>query len=73
MQFRDIADVIGKHLDVPVVSIAPEKALEHFAPLGGFIGIDSPASSTLTRELMGWEPTRPGLIADLDEGHYFGS
>jgi nucleoside-diphosphate-sugar epimerase len=73
VQFRDIAEVIGRHLDVPVVSIAPEKALEHFAPLGAFVGIDSPASSTLTRELMGWEPTRPGLIADLDEGHYFGS
>jgi nucleoside-diphosphate-sugar epimerase len=73
VQFRDIAEVIGRHLDVPVVSIAPEKALEHFAPLGAFVGIDSPASSTLTRELMGWEPTRSGLIADLDEGHYFGS
>jgi nucleoside-diphosphate-sugar epimerase len=73
VQFRDIAEVIGRHLDVPVMSIPPETALEHFAPLGAFIGIDSPASSTLTRELMGWEPTRAGLIADLDEGHYFGS
>ena len=71
VQFRDIAGVIGSHLDLPVVSIAPEAALEHFAPLGGFVGIDSPASSTLTRELMGWEPTHPGLIDDLDQGHYF--
>jgi len=73
VQFRAIADVIGRHLDLPVVSIAPDQALEHFAPLGAFVGMDSPASSTLTRELMEWEPTRPGLIEDLDEGHYFAS
>ncbi len=54
-----------------MVSIAPEAAGEHFAWLAGFIGLDSPASSALTRELLNWEPTRPGLIEDLDEGHYF--
>jgi nucleoside-diphosphate-sugar epimerase len=69
--FRDIAGVIGRHLNLPVVSIPPADALEHFAPLGAFIGIDSPASSALTRELMGWEPAQPGLIDDLDQGHYF--
>jgi nucleoside-diphosphate-sugar epimerase len=69
--FRDIAGVIGRHLDLPVVSIAPEDANEHFTPLGGFVGIDSPASSALTRELLKWEPTQSGLIDDLDEGHYF--
>jgi nucleoside-diphosphate-sugar epimerase len=69
--FRDIAGVIGRHLDLPVESVAPAVAMAHFAPLGAFIGMDSPASSALTRELMGWEPTHLGLIDDLDEGHYF--
>jgi nucleoside-diphosphate-sugar epimerase len=69
---RDIATVIGKHLDVPVVSVAPDDAAEHFTWLAHFLAVDSPASSVLTRELLGWEPSRPGLIADLDEGHYFG-
>ncbi len=68
---RDIAEVIGRHLDVPVVSIAPEDAGEHFTWLGGFLGLDAPASSALTRELLGWQPRHPGLIADLDEQHYF--
>ncbi len=67
---RDVAEVIGRHLDIPVVSFAPEDA-EHFSFLGHFIGLDSPASSTLTRELLGWQPTQPGLIEDLDQGHYF--
>src|ERR1022692_4859977 len=68
---RDIAEVIGRHLDVPVVSIPAEQAAEHFTWLGGFIGLDAPASSALTRELLGWHPTQPGLIDDLDKGHYF--
>jgi nucleoside-diphosphate-sugar epimerase len=68
---RDIADVIGRHLDVPVVSISAEDAGGHFTWLAGFLGADSPASSTLTRELLGWQPTQPGLIDDLDQGHYF--
>jgi nucleoside-diphosphate-sugar epimerase len=68
---RDIAEVIGRHLEVPVVSVAPEEAGEHFSWLGGSLGLDAPASSALTRELLGWQPTQPGLIADLDEEHYF--
>lgn len=68
---RDIAEVIGRHLDVPVVSIAPDDAGEHFSWMAGFLGVDSPASSALTRELLGWQPTQPGLIEDLDQGHYF--
>jgi nucleoside-diphosphate-sugar epimerase len=68
---RDIADVIGRHLDVPVVSISPEDAAGHFTWLAHFLALDSPASSTLTRELLDWHPTQPGLIADLDKGHYF--
>jgi nucleoside-diphosphate-sugar epimerase len=68
---RDVAEVIGRHLDLPVVSIPPEQAAEHFRWLGGFLGIDSPASSALTRELLGWQPTQPGLLDDLGKGHYF--
>jgi nucleoside-diphosphate-sugar epimerase len=68
---RAVAEVIGRHLDLPVVAIAPEDAGEHFSWLATFIGMDSPASSTLTRELLGWHPTHPGLIDDLDKGHYF--
>jgi nucleoside-diphosphate-sugar epimerase len=68
---REVADVIGRHLEVPVVSVSPEDAAEHFTWLGGFLGLDAPASSVLTRELLGWQPTQPGLIDDLDQGHYF--
>jgi nucleoside-diphosphate-sugar epimerase len=68
---RAIAEVIGRHLDLPVASIAPEDANEHFGWLGTFLGIDVRASSALTRERLGWHPTLRGLIDDLDEGHYF--
>jgi nucleoside-diphosphate-sugar epimerase len=68
---RAVAEVIGRHLDLPVVSISPENAAEHFTWLARFLATDSPASSTLTRELLGWHPTQPGLIDDLDKGHYF--
>jgi len=69
--FRDIATVIGRHLDVPVASIPPEEAVGHFGLFGLFASIDVPASSALTRKRLGWHPVHPGLIADLDEGHYF--
>jgi nucleoside-diphosphate-sugar epimerase len=68
---RAVAEVIGRHLDLPVVSVSPENAGDHFSWMGGFIGLDSPASSALTRELLGWQPTQLGLIDDLDKGHYF--
>jgi nucleoside-diphosphate-sugar epimerase len=68
---RAVAEVIGRHLDLPVVAISPEDAGDHFGWLGGYLGANSPASSTLTRELLGWHPTQPGLIDDLDKGHYF--
>jgi nucleoside-diphosphate-sugar epimerase len=68
---RDIAAVIGRHLGVPVTSVAPESAAEHFGWLGTFFSLDVPASSTQTRELFDWQPTRQGLLADLEEGHYF--
>ena len=53
------------------MSVAPEDAAEHFGWLGGFLGLDILASSTATRELLGWQPTRPGLIEDLEQGRYF--
>jgi nucleoside-diphosphate-sugar epimerase len=68
---REVAEVIGRHLDVPVVSVAPDDAVDHFGWLGRMLGIDSHASSAITRELLGWRPTHPGLIADLELGHYF--
>jgi nucleoside-diphosphate-sugar epimerase len=68
---REVADVIGRHLDIPVAALSPEDAGEHFGWLGGFLGVDTPASSAITQELMKWTPTQPGLIEDLDKGHYF--
>ena len=68
---REIAEVIGRHLGLPVVSIAPQDAAEHFGWMGMFFGIDAPASSALTQERLGWRPERIGLIEDLEQGHYF--
>jgi nucleoside-diphosphate-sugar epimerase len=68
---RSIAEAIGRHLDLPVTSVSPDDAAAHFTWLAGFLGIDSPASSTLTRELLGWTPTQVGLLDDLERGHYF--
>src|SRR5216683_6939478 len=73
LPIRAIAEVIGRHLDVPVVSVPAGQASEHFGFLAGFLTADNPASSTLTRELLGWQPAHPGLIEDLDKGHYFHS
>jgi nucleoside-diphosphate-sugar epimerase len=67
---REIAETIGKGLQVPVVSIAPEQAPEHFGWLGHFAGLDMPASSAWTRKALGWEPTGPGLIEDLTKMDY---
>ncbi|POX43743.1 SDR family oxidoreductase [Streptomyces sp. Ru72] len=68
---RDIAEVIGRHLDLPTASVPPEAASEHFSWLGAFLRADAPLSNTLTRELLDWEPTQPDLLTDLDKGHYF--
>ncbi len=67
---REIAEAIGRGLNVPVVSKSPEEAAEHFGFLGHFVAIDGPASSALTQEWLGWRPTRRGLIADLDAMSY---
>jgi nucleoside-diphosphate-sugar epimerase len=69
--FRDIAGVIGKHLDVPVVALSAQDAPGNFGVFARFAGADLPSSAALTRQRYGWEPIWPGLIADLDEGHYF--
>ena len=66
---RDIAAVIGRRLGVPVAAIAAEDAERHFGFLSGFVGLDNPTSSQITRDTLGWTPTRPGLILDLDEEH----
>lgn len=68
---RDVAEVVGRRLNIPVTSVSPEHAPAHFSWLAGFVGMDGPASSALTRELMKWQPTHPGLIEDLERGHYF--
>ena len=68
---RDIAEVIGRHLNVPLTSLAPDQASDHFGFLGAFVMLDNPTSNRQTRELLGWQPTHPGLIEDLDQGHYF--
>ncbi len=62
---REIAEVVGAGLGVPVVSLSPEEAQEHFGWFGMFAGLDLRASGAWTREQLGWEPTGPGLIADL--------
>jgi nucleoside-diphosphate-sugar epimerase len=66
---RDIAEVIGRRLKLPVVSKTPAQAAVHFGWLGTFAGLDCPASSALTRERLGWRPVGPGLIADLERAH----
>jgi nucleoside-diphosphate-sugar epimerase len=70
---RDIAEVIGRRLNLPVVSKPPEEAAVHFGWLTGFLGIDCLASSAKTQALLGWQPTQAGLIADLDHPRYFES
>jgi hypothetical protein len=69
--FRQIAEVIGRHLHLPAVSIAPDEAAAHFGFLGALASRDIPASSIETQERFGWRPVHPGLIADLEAGHYF--
>ncbi len=69
--FRDIAGIIGRQLGVPVVSKSLEEAGDHFGFLARFASIDIPASSALTQRWLGWDPTQPGLLAELDRGHYF--
>ena len=68
---RDVAEAIGRGTGLPVTSITPEQAADQFGFLAGFLAMDMPVSSTLTRDLLSWQPTGPGLVEDLDKGHYF--
>jgi len=68
---KDIADAIGRGLDVPVASIAPENAVDHFGFVGAFFGMDLSSSSSITQDLLGWTPTGPTLLDDLAGGSYF--
>lgn len=69
--FSKIAATVGRHLGVPTMSVPAAQAFAHFGPLGHFYGLDGAASSTITRELLAWEPTGPGLLDDLEDDHYY--
>ena len=69
--FREIAEVIGRRLNIPVVSKSPEEAANHFGWIGAFAGLDCPASSKLTQERLDWRPAQPTLLTDLERGSYF--
>jgi nucleoside-diphosphate-sugar epimerase len=69
--FRDITEVIGKKLKVPVASISAEEAAVHFGWFAHFAALDNPSSSRQTRESLGWEPVQAGLLADMDCASYF--
>jgi nucleoside-diphosphate-sugar epimerase len=73
LAFRDIAKVIGRRLNIPVVSKSSDEAAAHFGWLAHFVGIDCPASSEQTQRQLGWQPNHPGLIADIDRPAYFQS
>jgi nucleoside-diphosphate-sugar epimerase len=70
--FKAIAEVIGRRLNIPVVSRSPEEAGEHFGWFTMFAGIDAPTSSNRTRSTLGWKPEQPGLLEDIDHPAYFG-
>ncbi|OIN60159.1 SDR family oxidoreductase [Arsenicibacter rosenii] len=69
---REIAGVIGQYLNLPVASVPAEEAAAHFAWMSRFIMFDSPASAVKTKEQLNWTPLHPGLLDDLNKGHYFG-
>jgi nucleoside-diphosphate-sugar epimerase len=68
---REIAEVIGRRLHVPVVSKPREEVADHFGWIGQFFSMDGPASSAQTRTRLGWQPKQPGLLADVDQPYYF--
>lgn len=70
---RDIAAAIGRRLGVPVAARTADEAPEHFGWLAHFAALDNPSSSRVTRERLGWQPTGPGLLDDLDSARYFGA
>ena len=71
MPFREIAETIGRMLGLPTRSVSQQDAESYFGFLAPFVGVDGPVSSAITRTTLGWRPTHPKLIADLEQGHYF--
>jgi len=69
--FRDIAEAIGKGLNIPVESKSPEEAAAHFGWFAHFAGMDCASSAQKTKEMLGWQPVQPGLLEDLKSGGYF--
>ena len=69
--FREIAETMSRHLGIPTTSVDPANAVEHFGHLGHFVGLDSPATASVTRDLLGWAPTGPSLLEDLEQDHYY--
>jgi len=68
---RDIAAIMGRHLHLPVVSKSAAEATDHFGWMARFVGLDMPATSTLTQQWLNWHPSHKGLVPDLEQGHYF--
>lgn len=68
---KDIAEAIGRRLNLPIVSQSPEEAAEHFGWFSSILATDNPTSNALTQERLGWRPVQPGLLADLEESYYF--
>jgi len=68
---RQLAEVIARRLNVPAVSVTAEQATEELGFIGRVLGMGGPTSSALTQERLGWRPTHPGLLQDLEEGTYF--
>ena len=69
--FREIAETMGRHLGLPTASKPFADAVEHFAHLGHFVAMDSPATAAATRELLAWGPTGLSLLEDLEQDHYY--
>jgi nucleoside-diphosphate-sugar epimerase len=69
--FREIAEAMGSHLDIPTASVPVADAPEHFSFLGHFVGMDCPATAAITRDMLGWEPTGPSLLDDLKQDYYY--
>jgi nucleoside-diphosphate-sugar epimerase len=71
LTIKTIASAVGEHLGLPCVSIPEEDAADHFGFLAELLQLDAPASSAITGQLVGWQPTEPGLLADLHDGRYY--
>lgn len=71
VRMQTVAEIIGRHVGVPAASFAPEEATERLGFFATVLNLDSPASSTITQEQLGWTPTHPSLVEDLEAGHYF--